>query len=200
MEITTATTKRNRINVYADGEYLFTVPAFVWFSSSLCARTQAEPPELEALKTEGQLFDAEDKALRLLGVRAHSERELERKLRQAYAPEIISAVVEKLRNNGILDDEKFAFAYAEELQRRKNFSADRIRNELFIKGIDREIAENAVNALDIDKNTSIIKILNKMHLPENPTKKDVDRLMRRLLNAGYSMGEIREAISFSQED
>ena len=38
-----------------------------------------------------------------------------------------------------------------------------------------------------------------MHLPERPAKKDVDRLLRRLLNAGYTMREIREVISFSED-
>lgn len=200
MEITTTTTKRGRINVHADGEYLFTVPAFIWYGSSLLGKTQAQPEELEALQRAGLLYDAEDKALRLLSIRAHSEKELTLKLKQKYPAEIITAVTEKLRNNGLLDDEKFANMYAEELVRRKNFSSDRIRNELLSKGIDREIAENAVNALDIDKNTGIINIINKMHLPENPTRKDVDRLLRRLLSAGYTMRDIREVISFSQED
>ncbi len=46
MELTTTFTKKGRINVLADGEYQFTVPAFIWYASSLCGETEAEPEEL----------------------------------------------------------------------------------------------------------------------------------------------------------
>ena len=200
MEISTTTAKSGRINIHADGEYLFTVPALIWYASPLSSKTEADEEELFLLKAHGEEHDAYEKALRLLSMRAHGEKELKRKLRQKYSEGAAESAIYKLSENGLIDDEKFAHDLAEELLRRKNFSPERIKNELINRGIDRETAKNAANALDIDKKEGIINIINKFHLPESPTKKDVDRLLRRLLTAGYSMSEIREVISFSGEE
>ena len=200
MELTTSTTKKGRINVLADGEYQFTVPAFIWYASSFCGQTQITPEELEELRLQGEQADAYDKALRLLAVRAHGEAELKRKMRQQYSAEAIDSALEKLRENGLVDDAAFASALAEERLRRKSWSPERIRQDLLSRGIDAETAKNAVNGLDIDRKKGIIDIISKMHLPDSPTRKDADRLIRRLLNAGYSMREIREVVLFSEEE
>ncbi len=65
--------------------------------------------------------------------------------------------------------------------------------------MDKEIAENAVSALDIDENTGIIELITKMRLPEEPSEKEVARAMRRLLAAGYSWSEIRRALSYRED-
>jgi len=200
MEISVTTAKSGRINIHADGEYLFTVPALIWYASPLCGHAQADEGELMELKNLGEERDAYDKALRLLSIRAHSEKELRMKLKQKFSDDAVDSAAERLAENGLLDDAAFAAAYAEELYRRKSYSPERIKNELINRGIDRETAKNAANALDIDKKEGIINILNKVRLPENPAKKDVDRLLRRLIGAGYTMREIREVIDFSEEE
>ncbi len=199
MELTVTETKKGRINIHADGEYLFTVPALLWYACELCGRREAEPEELEALRLLGEARDAYDKALRLLGMRAHGERELRLKLRQRYSPEAVDDAVAKLTENGLLDDAAFAESLAEELYRRKRYAPDRIYTELLKKGVDAETAKNALNSIDIDKKQGIIDIITKMRLPETLTRKEKDRLLRRLLQAGYSMREIREAVEFDAE-
>ena len=200
MELTTTETKKGRINVLADGEYLFTVPAFIWYTSALCGKTEAEPEELEALRQTGEAADAYEKGLRLLGQRAHSRTELKRKLRVKYGEDAVEAALARLEESGLIDDAAFAASLAEELYRRKAYAPERVLRELVHRGVDAQTAKNAVSALDIDKKQGIIEIINKMHLPERPTKKDADRLIRRLLSAGYTLGEIREVVTISEEE
>ena len=200
MKLTTTTTKKGRINVLADGEYQFTVPAFIWYGSSFCGQPRITPEGLEELRLQGEQADAYEKAMRLLSIRAHGETELRRKLRPQYSAQAIDLAVERLRENGLVDDAAFAAALAEERFRRKAWAPERIRQDLMSRGIDAETAKNAVNGLDIDRKQGIIDIISKMHLPAVLTKKDADRLIRRLLNAGYSMREIREVVTFSEEE
>ncbi len=178
---------------------MFTVPALLWYACELCGRREAEPEELEALRLLGEARDAYDKALRLLGMRAHGERELRLKLRQRYSPEAVDDAVAKLTENGLLDDAAFAESLAEELYRRKRYAPDRIYTELLKKGVDAETAKNALNSIDIDRKQGIIDIITKMRLPKTLTRKEKDRLLRRLLQAGYSMREIREVVEFDAE-
>ena len=200
MTITTDTTKKGRISVYADGEYRFTVPAFIWAASALYEGCEADEETLEDLRGQGLAFDAEEAAARLLSYRAHSEKELKMKLRRKYPAGVAEAAAAKMRDLGYIDDESFAAQLAEELSRSKHYAPQRILSELLSRGVDKEIAENAVSALDIDENNGIIELISKMRLPEEPTEKDVARVMRRLLSAGYSWSEIRRALAELRED
>ena len=197
MELSTTVTKKGRINVSADGEYLFTVPASIWYRSPLSSKTEADAEELEDLKAEGFFADAEEKAMRLLSLRAHSEGELRRKLARTVPGETADAVIEELREKGYLDDEAFARDLAEELFRRKAYGPERIRMELLNRGISAAVVTKTLESLDIDKNTGIINSIRKMHLPETLTKKEADKVIRRLLNAGYSLADVREALDFT---
>ena len=199
MRITTTKTKTGRINILADGEYQFTVPVLLWYAAGFAEGEDLSPEALAAFCAEAEEADAYEKAVSLLSVRAHGERELFRKLRRSFSPEAAAAAVAKCRENLLLDDARFAGALAEELFRKKHFAPERIELELKARGIDREIAKNAVCALDIDKKSGIMKIIEKSHLPEEVTQKELDRLLRRLLNAGYTMAEIRQVLRISEE-
>lgn len=195
MELGAVTAKNNKIKIYADGEFLFTVPAVIWYSSRFREGDEVSAEELEELKTEADRSGAFDTAMRMLSLRAHSEYELKSKLKLKFSEEAVSHAIEKLRGLNLLDDEKFAFMYAEELYRRKGFAPKRIVIELKNRGIDAVTAENAVNSLDIDREIGIIKVIEKYHLTNDSTPKEKDRVIRRLLNMGYSFSDISKHIN-----
>lgn len=199
MELGISTAKGNKIKIYADGEFLFTVPAVIWYSSSFREGDEVTEEELSGLKARGDSSEAFESAMRMLSLRAHSEYELKSKLRQKFPEEAVCHAVEKLRGLGLLDDEKFAFIFAEELYRRKGFAPKRIIIELKNRGIDSSLAEKAVNSLDIDREIGIIKVIEKYHLNENSTPKEKDRVIRRLLNMGYSFSDISRHINTYNE-
>ena len=120
---------------------------------------------------------------------------LKSKLKQKFSEEAVHHAIEKLRELKLLDDEKFAFMYAEELYRRKGFAPKRIVIELKNRGIAADTAEKAVNSLDIDREIGIIKVIEKYHLTNDSTPKEKDRVIRRLLNMGYSFSDISKHIN-----
>lgn len=195
MELGISKGKNNKIKIYADGEFLFTVPAVIWYSSHFSEGDEVTEEELTALKNEADCSGAFDSAMRMLSLRAHSEYEIKTKLKQKFSEESVHHATQKLRELKLLDDEKFAFMYAEELYRRKGFAPKRIAIELKNRGIDPVTAENAVNSLDIDREIGIIKVIEKYHLSESSTPKEKDRVIRRLLNMGYSFSDISKYIN-----
>lgn len=199
MIITTERTSSGKIKISADGEYRFSVPEIIWYASVLSDGGEADEEELLSLQAEGDSSFAYESALRLLSMRSHSEKELFMKLKMKYSAGAAANAVAKCRDLGLIDDEKYAEYYARELYERKYWSGNRIRAELNRKGIARDIAENAVKALDIDKNTAIINILNKMHLSYPLSEKDKNRAVRRLISMGYSLSEIRKHLDVEEE-
>jgi regulatory protein len=84
---------------------------------------------------------AQEKALRLLAVRERSSVELKQRLRQAgFGPDVIEAVLDRLRETGLQDDARFAERYATEASIGRGYAGRRIRGELMRKGIGRDLA------------------------------------------------------------
>lgn len=203
MTVTVTTAKSGRINVFADGEYRFTVPSDVWFSHPFHDGGEITEEELLTLKKAGGFFLAYESAMRMLGLRAHSKKELERKLRMKYDEEETIAAIEKCEKYGFLNDAYFARELARELYERKLYAPARIKNELRLRGVSAEDVENALLALD-ELDTSADEVLNgavaKLRLPEEPTEKDIARAYRRLLALGYGYSDIKKALSLRRED
>ena len=200
MEIGIVSSRNNKIKIYADGEYMFTVPAALWYSSRFHEGDDVSEAELSELKNQGEQSLAFDSAMRMLSLRAHSESELRHKLSQKFPVEAVSHAIEKLNSLGLLDDEKFALLFTEELYRRKGYAKKRIIIELKNRGIDSQIAENAINSLDIDTEIGIIKVIEKYKINEQSSPKEKDRVIRRLLNMGYSFSDISRHINIYGQD
>ena len=195
MEFSTTQGKNGKVNIFTDGEFRFAVSAFVYHSFPFRDGDDVTEEELAALKASSDAERAHESALRMLTARAHGEQELYRKLRQKYDDTAAQSAVDRCREAGLIDDEAYAADLAEELFRRKAFSPERIRTELICRGVDKEIAENAAEALDIDRDSGIIQILAKMRITDDSPKKDKARAVRRLMNAGYSFSEARRAMT-----
>lgn len=196
MIISIKTAKNNKIKIYADGEEVFTVPAVIWYSSRLSDGDEVTSEELSELKRSGDSSSAFDSGMRLLSMRAHSEYELNRKLSLKFSKEAALSAIARFKELGLIDDEKFALMFAEELYEHKGFSSKRILMELKNRGIDGNYAQNAVNALDINAEIGIIKVIEKCGLTDESSDKEKNRVIRRLINMGYSYGDISKYINF----
>ena len=133
--------------------------------------------------------------MNLLARRAHSKKELLIKLSQKFDRSSAENAVAKLEELMLINDEKFAFQYAEELFERKHFAPRRIENELRLKGIDSETAQNAVKALDKDDINRIIVLLNSKYRSKLSTEKGVRQAINGLMRMGYSYGDIKKALA-----
>jgi regulatory protein len=84
------------------------------------------------------------RALQALGARPRSEREIDALLSRKFQPEIVRSTCARLREEGLLDDARFARMWAESRARGRGFGPLRIRRELSAKGITSESVEDAV--------------------------------------------------------
>lgn len=81
-------------------------------------------------------------AARFLEARSRSIAEVRRRLAGAgYRAELVEAAIVRLTELGMLDDETFARAWVESRDRARPRGERAIRDELRVKGIDREIAD-----------------------------------------------------------
>ena len=195
MKITAEKGKQNKIHVYCDGEYTFTVDAEYWFSSPYYSKDTVENEELAAFYEAVGSRCAFIAGLRLLSYRDHSEKELIMKLVQkGHKKNYAENAVEKLKEYRYVDDERFADIYAKDLFERKGMSVNGIVNELCRKGFSREIAVNAAEKLDNNPILRIIDLLNKKYSRYLNDEKGVKKTVASLQRLGYRWSDINSAL------
>ena len=92
---------------------------------------------------------AKDRALRLLGVRDRSRRELERRLlRTGFEREEIDEALDGLAAAGLIDDERFAAAVVEHSMTARPSGRRAVMTSLLTKGVDRGVVERALERLE----------------------------------------------------
>lgn len=92
---------------------------------------------------------AYDAALRLLGVRARSRSELQKRLQDKDFPaEEIDAVMDRLERAQLLDDNDFAQQWVRSRHLHSGKGRTALRHELRNKGVDQVIIEDALSQVD----------------------------------------------------
>lgn len=139
-------TKRGRYALFLDGEFAFSLDAETFADAHLHIDDELEPWQVDDLRAKSDTRRALDKAMDLLGLRDHAAGELYQKLCRKFDPHSAAAAVAKAGELGLLDDENFARRRAAELLRKRK-SRREILQDLAAKGIDRDTAAAAVEAL-----------------------------------------------------
>ena len=187
--------KGGKLSLIADDEYVMTVDPDTWYSLDYSDGCEIDEEEFEKLKFLIDSRKAYAQALRYLTLRAHSADELYKKLIKKHSADCSAHAIEKCREIGFIDDEDFAFRYANELINKKKYGISRIRSELYAKGIDREIIENVLNSLEFDFSQSIIEIIEKKYSDCFSDEKGKRRMIAGLMRLGYNYSDIKSALA-----
>lgn len=141
--------KRNpqRVNIYLDGEFAFGLTRLV--AAWLKVGDELTAEKIATLQEADTREQALQYALRLLGYRARTEAELRQRMQQrGWSEAIIEEALERLRQNGLLDDADFAHAWVENRQTFRPRSARLLRQELRRKGLDEHVIQEALDEVD----------------------------------------------------
>jgi len=140
-----------------------------------------------------------ERALGLLARREHSRSELGRKLAAHVGPgDDLEALVDDLSRRKLLSDERYAESRAHALSRK--FGASRIAQELRARGLDKGLAERAVEAArstEVERARAVW--LRKFRKPPG-SREERAKQMRFLQSRGFSFDAIRAVIRGADED
>jgi regulatory protein len=145
---------------------------------------------------EVRLQHARDLAWRALNRRDHTVAELARVLaRGRVEPAAIEVVVGELRQQGYLDDARFARRFAEDRRRLDGWGAERIERRLRAVGIDGELIAAAVADQGPEDELEAALTVLRRRLPDPPaTPRDCERGLGLLLRKGYELELAHEAL------
>jgi regulatory protein len=140
-----------------------------------------------------------ERALRLLARREHSRAELGRKLAAQVGPEDdLEALLDDLSRRKLLSDERYAESRAHALSRK--FGAARIAQELRSKGLDKALAEHAVEAARSTEVERARAVWLRKFRKAPVSREERARQMRFLQSRGFSFDAIRAVIRGADEE
>lgn len=149
MIITALQQKGNNVLVcFDDGEFI-TLDYRTVTDNGLRKNDLIDEKKIEFLISASELQKAKDSAFRFLGMRHHSTSELRTKLiKKKYHKDIIEKILTDLTEKKLLNDEQFAQAFLEERSIKKKVGINKLKVELFKKGINRNIIEKTLLRID----------------------------------------------------
>jgi regulatory protein len=140
-------TRRGRIALHVDGEFVCTVSEALVARHHLFAGKQLDAAEIEALRADAAAARVLADAYRLLGHRSRSVAELRtRLLDKGHERREVDEALERLSADGLLDDAAFARAFAADKRRLSGWGAERIARALAASGVTDEQIHDALAA------------------------------------------------------
>lgn len=144
-------------------------------------------------------------AMRMLERRPHAIGEIRRKLeRKGYEPAAIEAAVDRLKDQGLLDDEAFAAAFVRSRLARKPTGRRLLAMQLHVRGVDRTVATAAASAAGTAEADRAVEAA-RQYLRRKPFKHagartreaamERSRLMGWLFRQGFDPDAARKALA-----
>ncbi len=194
----------NKVHLSIDGEYVISTTDKVWLQSGYANNTEISSEEWAEFCDKINFEKMYERALDLLDLRDHSEREILDKLVTKFGydkREQAKYVCEKLSENGLLDDEHFARIYAAELIERKHVSTAGLRAALSAKGISRDITSMIIEELSPDPYSAIEKIIDtKFASYDLLDENKCDKIITHLYRKGFLISDIRKVLEDRQRE
>ncbi len=150
--------------------------------------------DMLALITELLYKRARERALYILDRSYKTKKQIVDKLKNNMYPDcIIRKVTDYLEEYQLIDDNRFAIMYID--YKSGTRSKKQIVQDLYQKGISREIIEKAFENSGYTDKKSLEKLLEKkISKYDLAQTKDLQKLYCYLVQKGYQYGEIKEAI------
>jgi len=137
----------NRVNIHLDGEFAFGLARIV--AAWLRVGQELSEEKIEQLQAEEARERAFQQAMLFLSYRARSESEIRQNLRKHEVPEpVIEQTLERLKQDGLANDDKFARAWVENRSALRPRSRRMMAMELRQKGLDAEAISSATESVD----------------------------------------------------
>jgi regulatory protein len=191
--------KRNkhRYNIYIDEEYAFSVHEDVLIKHRLLKGEPITAERMQAVVQDEERSDAYMKAIRFLGTRPRTEKEVQTKLLSAgYEHPIIEETLRRLSEQSYIDDRQFAKLWTEHRIQSQRKGKAYIRQELLQKGVDREHVQKALQDIDPDDElSSALEIGSKKWRQTSGQPIERQRkTMAFLLRRGFSPDVVQQAV------
>lgn len=185
----------NRVNIFIDGDYGFSLAKIV--AAWLKVGQTLDQEQIDRLQKEDALEKAFQRAVHFISYRPRSISEVEKKLSDAgYERDVIQKIIKRLMNDQILGDENFADQWIENRLSTSPRGRRALVYELRKKGIDEKIIEESLSGIE-NESSLALKAARKYagRLASYPYAIFKNKLLGFLARRGFRYGDIVNIVS-----
>ena len=185
--------------LYLDGEYVMNLDTRTLIENRFDVGKDIDDEDLHEIIRLSNERRAKEKALWLISYRDHSKKELTDKIKRTCDEESADKAVERMEELGLVNDESYALHYAQKLIFTKHMSKNAVVYELARKGIDKELAAEILDEIEVDSSEQIRMIIDKKYknISDGKIRRRAVAALQRL---GYRWDEIKGVIEEYAED
>ncbi len=184
--------KRGRVLVFLEDGACLKITEQELLDFGLRSGDELDEAALGRLKEAAGVSNTRAAAADLIGKRAMSRRDLERKLQEKGASEADARYAAQwLEAIGALNDAEYAAALVRHYGG-MGYGPARVREKLYEKGVPRELWEEALEELPADGGQVEAFLRSKLR-GRVPDEKEKRRLTNALLRRGFPWGEVKSA-------
>ena len=187
---------KERANIYIDDNFFLGVNAEIIYDLNLKKGDEVDEDKLKTLIEKEGLSKAKNKAMSILNRTAISEKKLREKLSD-YSDEIVDEVINKLKEYGFINDKDLAKRIANDNSNISKFGKNKIRQNLYRKGISKEDIEETIEEINPDEqyeNALYLARKRYKNLKGEDNRKVYQKLTQHLAYKGFSYDIIKSAI------
>ncbi|WZL73946.1 recombination regulator RecX [Clostridiaceae bacterium 35-E11] len=190
----------DRVNIYVDNEFFAGINKEILYVLRLKKGQEIEKEKLEKVIDEEMYLQAKEKALTFLKFSDRTEKEMREKLKKKeYQDHIIDKVITFLKEYKFLNDEALAKTMVISKSQYKKYGRNRIKQDLYNKGIEQSIIENTITKeLDREKeyeNALALAYKKQKTIKDTDPRKVYEKLGRYLSYRGYDFETIRKVLN-----
>lgn len=149
----------DRVNIYVNDEFFMAVFTELIYTFNLKKGMEIDQEKLTYMLKEEMYLKAKNKALNILSKADQSEKKIREKLSSEFEEDTIDMVIEFLQKNKFIDDDLLAQKIVNTSVNLNKCGKNKIKQNLYNKGIAKESIEEAIS--DIDKD---VEFENAMYL------------------------------------
>lgn len=190
-----------RRSVYIDGEFAFGLSDVDVLFYKLKEYDEISQEKYDEIMNNVIMTKARESAVRFLGYRARSKKEIREKLREKeYSDDVIEKTIEFLEKYNYVNDKQFAIKYMNDKIKLKGNGVNKIKYELRQKGIDDEILDEVfVDTYDDELEKAIKLLEKKVKCIDELDYKAKQKLSTYLNGRGYSYDIIKASIKHIED-
>ena len=184
--------KKGRVLVFLEDGACLRITEQELLDFGLRSGDELDDKTLQRLKEAAGVSNVKATAADLVGKRAMSRRDLERKLQIRGASETEARyAAEWMEAIGAINDADYAAVLARHCAD-LGYGPQRVREKLYEKGVPRELWDDALDALP-DSTGQIDAFLERKLRGRVPDQREKKRLCDALLRRGFSWGDVKSA-------
>lgn len=173
--------RTDRVNVFLDGAYAFSLATAV--ALSLRVGDALSAAQIAALQAADQVAKGKELAVAQISRRPRSIAEISRYLKQkGYDSDAVAAIVADLQRVDLLDDAQFAQYWVEQRETFRPRSHMALAQELLQKGVDRSLVQTMLAGVDEEAaayRAAESKARQLAHLPEETFQQKLGQFLQR---------------------